>query len=346
MSGSGSGSALASGKKTKGKQKIEIKKIENENDRLISFSKRRAGIYKKASELNILCGAEIAFIVFSPAGKPFAFGHPSIEYVANRFLNQNIPPNNNSYTLVEAHRQTRINQISQQLNEHLNQLDVEKQRANMLAQQISGNTTPGWWEVNIDQVDEKDLHGLYSSFEKIRNDALVHKNERIRFGEGFSQHTPMDPAQLTYPFPTNANVEVPPVSLPLGNEWINAGVSSLQHAPMGPAQFTNPFLTYANVEVPLVLSPHGNEWISAGASSSHAPMSPAWFTNPFPANANVVEAPPFFLPSGNEWIGAGASSSQQALMGPAQFTNPFPPNENAGVPDVFPPSYGQGHQQF
>ncbi|MBA0776189.1 hypothetical protein Gotri_011220 [Gossypium trilobum] len=35
------------GKKTKGKQNIEIKMIENDDDRLITFSNRRLGIYKK-----------------------------------------------------------------------------------------------------------------------------------------------------------------------------------------------------------------------------------------------------------------------------------------------------------
>lgn len=38
-------------KKSKGRQKIEMKRIEDLDDLLISFSKRRSGIYKKASEL-------------------------------------------------------------------------------------------------------------------------------------------------------------------------------------------------------------------------------------------------------------------------------------------------------
>ncbi|MFQ6640090.1 hypothetical protein Gotur_016502 [Gossypium turneri] len=72
-------------KKTKGKQKIEIKMIENQDDRLITFSKHRSRIYEKIGELSTLCGNEILFIIFSPAGKPFTFGHPSIEFIANRF---------------------------------------------------------------------------------------------------------------------------------------------------------------------------------------------------------------------------------------------------------------------
>lgn len=57
-------------KKSMGRQKIEIKRIEKEEARQVCFSKRRAGVFKKAHELSVLCGAEIAIVVFSPAGKP------------------------------------------------------------------------------------------------------------------------------------------------------------------------------------------------------------------------------------------------------------------------------------
>ena len=62
----------------------------------LTFSKRRSGIYKKASELATLTGSEIAILVFSQSGKPFSFGHPSIEAVANRFVGLNQPANDNS----------------------------------------------------------------------------------------------------------------------------------------------------------------------------------------------------------------------------------------------------------
>ncbi|XWS69280.1 hypothetical protein CRYUN_Cryun04dG0165500 [Craigia yunnanensis] len=203
-----------SGKKTKGRQKIEMKKIENEDDRLITFSKRRSGIYKKASELSTLCGAEVGFIVFSPAGKPFSFGHPSIESVTNRFLNQNPPPNDNTHPLVEAHRKVRINQLSQQLNEILSQLDDEKEKGKVLDQLTSGKETHGWWEAPIDQLNQKELHGLYSSFHELRNNLYSKLNDKS-VGATSSQLAPMDPAQLTNLFTTNANEEVP-ASFPPG----------------------------------------------------------------------------------------------------------------------------------
>jgi len=51
-----------------------MKKIDNERSLMISFSKRRKGLLKKASVLSALCGARVATIAFSPAGKPFTFG--------------------------------------------------------------------------------------------------------------------------------------------------------------------------------------------------------------------------------------------------------------------------------
>ncbi|CAL5079316.1 unnamed protein product [Urochloa decumbens] len=79
---------MVKGKKSsKGRQKIEIKFIENDEARQVCFSKRRQGLFKKASELSILCGAMVGTVVFSQVGRSFSFGHPSIDEVINRFLN-------------------------------------------------------------------------------------------------------------------------------------------------------------------------------------------------------------------------------------------------------------------
>ncbi|CAN8256422.1 unnamed protein product [Cochlearia groenlandica] len=56
-----------------GRGKIEIKRIDNANSRQVTFSKRRAGLLKKAHELSVLCDAEVAVIVFSKSGKLFEF---------------------------------------------------------------------------------------------------------------------------------------------------------------------------------------------------------------------------------------------------------------------------------
>uniref|UniRef100_A0A0E0CG30 MADS-box domain-containing protein n=1 Tax=Oryza meridionalis TaxID=40149 RepID=A0A0E0CG30_9ORYZ len=73
-------------KRTRGRQRIEMKLIENKDARQVCFSKRREGVFKKASELSVLCGARVAVVFFSPAGRPHCFGHPSVPAVADRFL--------------------------------------------------------------------------------------------------------------------------------------------------------------------------------------------------------------------------------------------------------------------
>ncbi|KAK6151472.1 hypothetical protein DH2020_014107 [Rehmannia glutinosa] len=44
---------------------------------MVTFSKRRAGLFKKARELSVLCGAEIAIVVLSRKEKVFTSGHPA-----------------------------------------------------------------------------------------------------------------------------------------------------------------------------------------------------------------------------------------------------------------------------
>ena len=81
---------------------FKMKKIENKDDRMITFSKRISGIYKKASKLVTLPRGDIAIVVLSPSGKPYSFCHPSIEAVANHFMGLDQPPNDNNHPLFEV----------------------------------------------------------------------------------------------------------------------------------------------------------------------------------------------------------------------------------------------------
>ncbi|KAM0890457.1 hypothetical protein ACQ4PT_027046 [Festuca glaucescens] len=72
-----------------GRKKIKIRPIESEEVRQVCFSKRRTGLFNKVSELSTLCGAEVAAVVFSPGGKAFSIGHPSVDSVLDRFRTSN-----------------------------------------------------------------------------------------------------------------------------------------------------------------------------------------------------------------------------------------------------------------
>ncbi|GMH20369.1 hypothetical protein Nepgr_022210 [Nepenthes gracilis] len=106
-------------RKSKGCQKIELRRIEDEKDCLITFSKCRVGIYKKATKISALCGVEVDVLVFSPSGKPVAHRVTSIEAVADEFLGTEKPPSPNDITakLFEAHRKAKIGEYNNTYNE-------------------------------------------------------------------------------------------------------------------------------------------------------------------------------------------------------------------------------------
>ncbi|KAL8459991.1 hypothetical protein ACS0TY_031773 [Phlomoides rotata] len=115
-------------RKGKGRRKVTMEKIEKEENLHVTFSKRRAGLFKKASELNTLCGAESAVVVFSPAEKPHAFGNPSVETIANRFLNTNIGPTPPANPLLVAHQEASNRQLNLELVHKEGLLLRERQR--------------------------------------------------------------------------------------------------------------------------------------------------------------------------------------------------------------------------
>ncbi|OIW09839.1 hypothetical protein TanjilG_20546 [Lupinus angustifolius] len=65
--------------------KTQMKRIENETSRQVTFSKRRNGLLKKAFELSVLCDAEVALMVFSTRGKLYEFSSSSINKTVERY---------------------------------------------------------------------------------------------------------------------------------------------------------------------------------------------------------------------------------------------------------------------
>ncbi|XP_020882747.1 agamous-like MADS-box protein AGL29 [Arabidopsis lyrata subsp. lyrata] len=74
--------------KQMGRRKIKMEMVQDMNTRQVTFSKRRTGLFKKASELATLCNAELGIVVFSPGGKPFSYGKPNLDSVAERFMRE------------------------------------------------------------------------------------------------------------------------------------------------------------------------------------------------------------------------------------------------------------------
>ncbi|KAK4716248.1 hypothetical protein R3W88_014586 [Solanum pinnatisectum] len=77
-------------KKTVGRQKISMKKIENEAARYATFSKRPLSLYKLTGEIVQQHDVDIEIVLSSPTNKPCSFFHPTVEALAQQFLNSNI----------------------------------------------------------------------------------------------------------------------------------------------------------------------------------------------------------------------------------------------------------------
>ncbi|KAJ8768902.1 hypothetical protein K2173_023897 [Erythroxylum novogranatense] len=184
---------------SKGRQKLSMVKIENESNRQVTFSKRRAGLFKKASELSTLCGAESAIIVFSPGKKVFSYGHPSVEAIFDRYLTGNIPPTSGTFQLIEAHRHVRVHELNLKLTQVLNQLEAEKKQGEELDKIRRASQNQCWWEQPIDTLDRTQLELMKVSLEELRN-KVANQAEKLLFQTS-------NPSQI---LPSTSTIKAPP----------------------------------------------------------------------------------------------------------------------------------------
>ncbi|KAE8668362.1 Agamous-like MADS-box protein AGL62 [Hibiscus syriacus] len=156
------------GKKSLGRQKVEMVKMKNNSNLQVTFSKRRSGLFKKASELCTLCGVEIGIIVFSPGNKVFSFGHPEIGNVIDRYANGNPPDNSSALHIMEAHRNAHVRELNMQLTELVNQTEVEKQRGEELSRLRRSSQGQYWWEAPVEELSPPHLRQLKSVLEELK----------------------------------------------------------------------------------------------------------------------------------------------------------------------------------
>ncbi|TPP60262.1 Myocyte-specific enhancer factor 2B [Fasciola gigantica] len=67
-----------------GRKKIQIKPISDEKTRLVTFAKRKNGLFKKAYELSVLCQCEIAIVVFTKSNRLHQYASRTIDHALRR----------------------------------------------------------------------------------------------------------------------------------------------------------------------------------------------------------------------------------------------------------------------
>ncbi|EIW67748.1 hypothetical protein TREMEDRAFT_20130, partial [Tremella mesenterica DSM 1558] len=73
-----------------GRRKIRIEYIADKGRRHITFSKRKAGIMKKAYELSILTGTQVLLLVVSETGLVYTFTTPKMQPMVQRPEGKNL----------------------------------------------------------------------------------------------------------------------------------------------------------------------------------------------------------------------------------------------------------------
>uniref|UniRef100_A0ACD5U1C8 Uncharacterized protein n=1 Tax=Avena sativa TaxID=4498 RepID=A0ACD5U1C8_AVESA len=165
-----------------GKKKIEIKPLESDKDRQVYFSKRRTGLFSKATELAIKCGVKVAVVAFSPGGKGFTYGHPSVESVLQRFLASNSPEAQAAAEVgggggAEAGgRDQALEELNQERRELSARLEAEKARKDAAEEawakaHAEGIQAAVWLDALVCQMGEEDLVAFKATLEKV--DAAV-----------------------------------------------------------------------------------------------------------------------------------------------------------------------------
>ncbi|KAJ4841813.1 hypothetical protein Tsubulata_041037 [Turnera subulata] len=198
-------------RQAKGKQKIDMKEIEKKENKLITFSKRKSGIYKKACELSTLTGAEVGVVIISPAGKPFSFATSSIESMANRLLGRHLRTSiDQAHSIVEAHRQIRINNLNREYNELFRSLENEKEKTKILTGKLKEKDYKGWWDVKINQLSKDELVGLENRFKNLHINQQKSLAKKKNGEPSCLPAPPIDPNidMISDPFTCNPNGQI------------------------------------------------------------------------------------------------------------------------------------------
>ncbi|KAL0398357.1 UNVERIFIED_CONTAM: Agamous-like MADS-box protein [Sesamum radiatum] len=177
-------------KKTLGRRKIEIKKIEKKTSLQVTFTKRRMGLFRKASELSVLCGAEIAILVKSPAERIFAFGHPSVETLIDRFqrgvaLSPGTGASSNGQVVVGEE-----GVIRSKYEESVRRLEMER-TALKEKESSGGEGREFWFDQPFEGLELHELEEYVEALEELRNNVLrkVEEIEKRRLSASASSTT-------------------------------------------------------------------------------------------------------------------------------------------------------------
>ncbi|KAB1208609.1 Agamous-like MADS-box protein AGL61 [Morella rubra] len=171
-------------KTTRGRQRIEIKELETKSTKHVTFSKRRAGLFKKASELCVLCGAEMAIIAYSPGQKTYAFGHPSVDIVLDRYLARHSLPAD------QAAHPFHVEEFNKKYVESMKELEEEKKRLTEIEEAKKMGSSGFLWEEAIDNMGLEELEHYLAAMKEMREKLATKVADQSRMRNAWNMMQP------------------------------------------------------------------------------------------------------------------------------------------------------------
>ncbi|TMX02421.1 hypothetical protein EJD97_021622 [Solanum chilense] len=123
-----------------GKKKIEMEKITKKSCRMVTFSKRRKGLFKKNEELESLTGSQVSSVVLSPAGRIYTYG--DVNTAINMHFSKIDCMTQSDSDVVVSSGSSELRSSSKSLRDWVEDIDVEQcQNLNqllLLKEQLEG----------------------------------------------------------------------------------------------------------------------------------------------------------------------------------------------------------------
>ncbi|XP_009769491.1 agamous-like MADS-box protein AGL62 [Nicotiana sylvestris] len=171
----------------KGRKSVRLARIENQNNRQVTFSKRRNSVFKKANELATMTGAEVGIIVCPQGSKPYSFGHPNVNETINKYVGEERPPSPSSPGIddkyVQMFRKANSRELNTRLNSLQDQLDFELNLKSKLKQMNkSVESQQEWFKGPIEKMNYSEASMLKKGLEDL---LLKVKNYGTERGYGY-----------------------------------------------------------------------------------------------------------------------------------------------------------------
>ncbi|XP_004507578.1 agamous-like MADS-box protein AGL62 [Cicer arietinum] len=162
-------------KKNTGRKKIEIKKLEKNTNKQVTFSKRRSGLFKKTSELCVLCNVDAAIVVFSPADKLFCFGQPNTDAIINSYINGTTE----FETSKSIGKSISYEEHNTEYEKAIQNLEFEKKKLEEYENLTKVWNSGEWWNDPIDEMSIDQLEQFMASIYELRRKLVDRAHEVV-----------------------------------------------------------------------------------------------------------------------------------------------------------------------